>query len=112
MDLGGNRVHSVQHKVIIGHVKPRFDIVGDKGFDRRDLAFRADVPVARRRRGDLIQPEGGIQRDELTIEIGRRDHITIDDGEMPDARANQRFSGIGSHTADTEEQDTRVIQFF
>ena len=79
---------------------------------RVHLAVRADVADALRHDLRLIPPDGGGERDELTVDVALFDDVLVDEGEPADARARERLAAPAAHAAQPEHGDAACMKFF
>lgn len=59
----------------------------------------------------LVPPHRRAESDELSVQIGGRNHVRIDQGEFPHAAARERFRRIRTDAAQPEQRHVRTRKF-
>jgi hypothetical protein len=102
-------IGAIDNHIVIGN--QRFGIVRVKAqrmaFDRY---MRIDARNGVSRALDLFLTDAFRVMDDLSLEIGQRNRIVVDDAERPDARSRQILQHGRSETTRTDNQYTRCLQ--
>ncbi|KAF5051821.1 hypothetical protein DSECCO2_414980 [anaerobic digester metagenome] len=69
---------------------------------------------------DVFQPRGhglgfglahrGVQRLQLAVQIGQRNHVAVHNGQFTHTGAGQTFGNIAPHAAKAEQNDVGLVQ--
>lgn len=103
LHLRGNRVDGVDDNVILGKVD-FVRIFGQiKHGERRHLRFGIDIRDTLLHDLGFIFADGGMERDELTVDIGHGHVVGINERDRADADSRKRLRAERADTADTEK---------
>ena len=75
-------------------------------------AVRIDVGDAPRHDLHLGLADGGVEGDELTVQIGETDHIIVNKVDRAHAAPGQRLGAVAAHAADTEHGYPSAVECF
>jgi hypothetical protein len=85
------------------------DVVGRQEFAHQmQLARRIDVADARRHQLGFGLADSGQQRRQLAVDVRRRDHVVIDQRELADPGARERFGAVRTDPAQARDEYVRV----
>lgn len=110
-DLVCDGIDAVRHEGIAGKVEQVRRIRPVKDGEGGDGAGGVDVLRARGHHLRLVFAEGGVQGDELAVQVALRDGIPVHEGERAHARTHERLRRVRAHPADAEHGDVRTAQF-
>ena len=112
VDFGFHGVNGVDYEIVL-RKRELPGVLGQIKFcDRCHAAVGVDVADTLRHDVDLPSADGGVQGDQLAVDIGFRHGIGVDDGQRADPHAGERFADVAADPADPEHGDVRAVKFF
>lgn len=82
-------------------------VFGEKGETFVNDEFRVDESHPFGERGDFEAPHRSVQRRELPVHIGDADLVEVNEGDLPDTAAGERFRSPGADPAHADDGDMR-----
>jgi len=85
-------------------------VKAEEGVVEREFNRRADIPQALRHRFDLGHPQRGMQGVHLAVEVGERNMIHVDQAQLANTRARERFGDPRADAAKASHHHMGLLQ--
>ena len=99
----GDVVGAVEHQIVIGNLRRQRGLI-QQGIERDQTNVRVN---ARQRLAGGIHlrlAEGGVAVQRLALQVGERDSVEIEQGELPDPGGGQILRGGAAEPAEADHQ--------